>query len=72
MEFTYTITYMKCQSCSAKNHCRQCSDEVARDLLRQPGVSSVELDLSQKVIRIGGLDEDLLLDTLDDAGIFAD
>jgi len=72
MDFTYTVTYMKCQSCSAKNHCDQCSEEVARDLLRQPGVSAVALDLNRKVIQISGPDEDLLLDILDDAGIFAD
>lgn len=70
MDFTYTITYMKCQSCSAKNHCDQCSGEVARDLLLRPGVAAVALDLREKVIRISGGDEDLLLDALDDMGLF--
>ena len=35
-------------------------------------LGSVDLDLARKVIRISGPDEDLLLDLLDDAGIFAD
>ena len=28
MEFNYPITYLKCQSCDAKNHCRQCAERA--------------------------------------------
>ena len=72
MEFTYTVTYLKCQSCSAKNHCDQCSGEVHEALLRQAGVEAAEVDLNQKRLRITGDDEDTLLDALDDCGVFVD
>ena len=72
MEYTYTVTYLKCQSCSAKSHCDQCSREVLAQLLGCPGVEDAFLDLGQKLARVSGSDEDRLLDALDDVGLFTD
>lgn len=72
MEFTYHVTYMKCQSCDAKIHCDQCSSEALASLKRSPGVEDAFVDLEKKLVRISGQDEDALLDALDDLGIFTD
>ena len=72
MEFTYDVTFLKCQSCDAKIHCDRCSEEAAEKLLRHAGVSAVRLDLKKKTVTIAGDDEDVLLDALDNEGIFAD
>lgn len=69
-EFVYTVTYMKCQSCSAKNHCGQCSRELEPFLAARSGVEAAVLDLEHKTARLTARDEDAALDALDDAGIF--
>lgn len=70
--FSYTVTYMKCQACSAKNHCGQCSRELEPALAASPGVEAAFLDLEHKTARLTARDEDAALDALDDAGIFPD
>ena len=62
MEYTYPVTYLKCQFCQGKNHCRQCAAEV----------EAVRLDFQLKTAAVSGPDEDALLDALDAAGIFTD
>ena len=69
-EFCYTVTYMKCQSCSARSHCGQCSRELEPVLSAAPGVEVACLDLEHKTARLVARDEDAALDALDDAGIF--
>ena len=69
-EFLYTVTYMKCQSCSARSHCGQCSRELEPVLSAAPGVEAASLDLEHKTARLVARDEDAALDALDDAGIF--
>ena len=71
-EFVYTVTYMKCQSCSAKNHCGQCSRELEPLLADSPGVAAASLDLEHKTARLTARSEDAALDALDDAGIVPD
>ena len=70
MTDTYSVTYLKCQSCEAKNHCRQCAEEAEAALLRRPAVLSVQLDFQQKTATVSGEDEDGILDALEAAGIF--
>ena len=72
MEFTYTVTYMKCQSCTARSHCGQCSRELEPELTANPGVEAAFLDLEHKTARLTAQNEDAALDALDDAGIFPD
>ena len=69
-EFCYTVTSMKCQSCSARSHCGQCSRELEPVLSAAPGVEAASLDLEHKTARLVARDEDAALDALDDAGIF--
>ncbi len=69
-EFLYTVTYMKCQSCSARSHCGQCSRELEPVLAASPGVETAFLDLEHKTVRLTAQSEDAALDALDDAGIF--
>lgn len=69
MESIYTITHLKCQSCTCKTHCAQCSAEAEEALLQFPGVDFAAVDLSQKRLRVSGPDEDTILDAIDNAGL---
>ena len=71
MEYMYSVTYLKCQSCAAKNHCSSCSAEAAEALLRCGDVEAAEVDLQQKRVRISGGNEETLLDALEAVGILA-
>ena len=73
MELVYSpITYLKCQACQAKSHCRQCAAEAEAALLRSGAVAAAQLDFQQKTAVLSGGDEDAVLDALDAAGIFTD
>ena len=72
MEFTYTVTYMKCQSCTARSHCGQCSRELEPELTASPGVEAAFRDPAPRTARLTAHNEDPALDALDDAGIFPD
>ena len=72
MEYVYPVTYMKCQTCTAKTHCDQCAAEAEEALRRSAAVEEIAVDLQQKVVRITGADEDTLLDLLEGVGLFAD
>lgn len=69
MDHTYTVTSLKCQFCSGRSHCAQCSAEIQERLRRCAGVDDAAVDLGQKQVRISGAEEDALLDALDDAGL---
>ena len=72
MEYHYTITYLKCQSCEGKSHCRQCADEAQAALLRSGAVEAAQLDFQLKTAVLSAPDEDAALDVLEAAGIFTD
>ena len=72
MEYTYPVTYLKCQSCEGKSHCCQCAEEAEAALLRSGAVSAVHLDFQLKTAALSAEDEDAALDALDAAGIFPD
>ncbi len=69
MQTTYTITHLKCQSCTGKTHCAQCGTEVEETLLHSPGVDFAAVDLRQKRLQISGDSEETILDAIDDAGL---
>ena len=69
MTFTYTVTAFRCQSCSGKTHCAQCSEEAERTLRCDSAVEEVQIDLSQKRALVTGGDEDAILNALEDAGL---
>ena len=74
MKLEYAITYLACQSCTAKIHCEKCATELTERLQKQRGVSDVQIDIPARrmSLQADGLDEMDLLDMLEDAGIFAD
>lgn len=74
MKLEYAITYLACQSCTAKIHCEKCAAELTERLQKQRGVSAVQIDIPARrmSLQADGLDEMDLLDMLEDAGIFAD
>ena len=67
----YTVSYLKCQSCSGKIHCDQCSRDIEALLLRDPRVRAAEADLNRRVIRLE-TDPHQAEEILDDAGLFID
>lgn len=74
MKLEYAITYLACQSCTAKIHCEKCAAELAERLQKQRGISDMQIDIPARrmSLQADGLDEMDLLDMLEDAGIFAD
>lgn len=74
MKLEYAITYLACQSCTAKIHCEKCAAELTERLQKQRGVSDVQIDIPARrmSLQADGLDEMDLLDMLEDAGIFVD
>ena len=67
----YTITYLKCQSCTAKIHCDDCAAEI-QERLRKEDVQAA-IDIPNRSARIEtGMDEDDLLDLMEEIGLFAD
>ena len=74
MKLEYAITYLACQSCTAKIHCEKCAAELTERLQKQRGISDMQIDIPARrmSLQADGLDEMDLLDMLEDAGIFAD
>lgn len=67
---TVSVIYMKCQFCTAKNHCESCSEELAAALAGKPGVQSARVNIpDKKVFLEHSLDPDDLEDTLDEMGL---
>lgn len=74
MNCEYSITYLKCQSCTAKIHCDQCADELCQRLLKEPYIRDVSIDIPKRSMHMDapGADEMDLLDLLEEIGLFAD
>ena len=71
MNFNYAITYLKCQSCTAKIHCEDCAAEIRERLLKEGAKAAV--DIPNRSARIEtNMDEDDLLDLMEEIGVFAD
>ena len=71
MKNPISFTYIPCQTCSAKIHCDQCSDQVAASLRKMAGVVHVDVDMVKKQLAVSGtLDPDMLEECLEDVGVF--
>lgn len=70
----YSISYLKCQSCTAKIHCEECADELYQRFLKDGGIRDIRIDIPNRLIRVNApeMDELDLLDLLEEAGVFAD
>ena len=67
---TLPITYIKCDFCTAKNHCSACGAELSEALERRPGISRAQVNVSEHTLLIDhSLDEDSLEDLLDGMGL---
>ena len=67
----YEISYLKCQSCTAKIHCEACAAELTERLMKD-GVKAA-IDIPNRSAHIETtMDEDDLLDLLEETGLFAD
>ena len=68
-----TVTRTKCSFCTAKNHCAACGEELSAALAEKPGVSSAEVNIPEKTLRIEhDLDRGALEDMLDGMGLMVD
>ena len=73
MNYEYIITYLNCQSCTAKIHCDQCGNEIKERLLHASGMRNAAIDIPNRSAHIEStMDEMDLLDLLEDIGVFAD
>lgn len=68
----YAFSYLPCQTCTARIHCRQCGEELAECLLLRPDVKAADVDMENKRISLTApdADEDELLDALEVLGVF--
>ena len=73
MKHEYEITFLNCQSCSAKIHCDDCAATL-KERLALRGMREIEIDIPKKQLSLVAedMDEFDLLDLLEDLGIFAD
>ena len=74
MNYTYSFSYLKCQSCTAKIHCDDCAAEIRERLMREAEIQDLQIDIPNKRISLAAdfSDEMDLLDLLEEVGIFAD
>lgn len=73
MNYSYDISFLTCQSCTAKIHCDDCSATLRERLLGRPGIQAAEVDVSKRRLLVStDMDADDLLDLLENLGVFAD
>lgn len=71
MKFSFSFTYTACQSCTQKINCEHCENILRENLLTVQDIFFVELQMAKKQLTINtSLDNDTLIDTLEDLGIF--
>lgn len=67
---TIPVTYVKCQFCTAKNHCAACGAELGEALAAKKGVRSAVVNIPDHTARLDhDLDGDELEDMLDAMGL---
>ena len=71
-EYTGQYSYLPCQFCVGKNHCKQCGEDIRHALSALEGVASVEVDGPGKALtlRLDGADFDDIADQADALGVF--
>lgn len=67
-----SVRYVKCDFCTAKNHCAACGAELSQALMEKPGVAFAKLVIPDHALEIshslgGGLE-----DMLDGMGLMAE
>ena len=74
MELKYS--YLPCNFCVGKNHCKQCAEDVCVMLRALPGVTGARARVGKDEKRLfidlaPDADEDAIFDALEAAGVFA-
>ena len=73
MNYTYSVSYIACQTCKTKIYCDRCENQLEESIIKLNGTRSVSLQLLKKALSIDtDINEDDLLDELESLGIFAD
>ena len=72
MTTTYRFSYLPCESCVGKNHCKKCQEDIAGQLRALPGVLEAAVDRREGALTVthDGADLDALEDAMDAAGVF--
>lgn len=74
MNYEFEITYLACQSCTAKIHCERCGADLVERLLKKGGAATICIDIPKRhmTLQSDHWDEMDLLDAMEDIGLFAD
>ena len=70
---TCDYSYLPCQFCVGKNHCKQCGEDIRKSLLGLDGVADAEVDGPAKKLTLtlaDGADFDDVADAADALGVF--
>lgn len=72
MTYTFSFSYLGCQTCQAHIHCKECGERLGGMLMGREGVKSVEMQMAEKQLTIEtDMDRDTLEEAMEDLGIFA-
>ena len=71
-EITCSYSYLPCQFCVGKNHCKRCGEDICKSLRALDGVASVEVDGPARTLTLAldGADFDDIADQADALGVF--
>ena len=69
---SYSFSYLPCESCVGKNHCKKCQEDIADLLKALPGVLDAAVDRREGALTVthDGADLDALEDAMDASGVF--
>ena len=72
MTTEYRFTWLSCQFCVGKSHCKQCQGEIADLLKTHPGVLDARVDRPAHTLWVthDGIDLDAFEDAMDAIGVF--
>ena len=68
----YAYSYLPCQFCVGKNHCKQCGEDIRQALLAIDGVTAVAMNVPERklTIEVDGADFADVEDQADALGVF--
>ena len=72
MTTEYHFSYLPCEFCVGKNHCKSCAAEIAGLLTARPGVLDAQVDRPENTIVLTheAIDLSDLEDAMDAIGVF--
>lgn len=72
MTTNYHFTYLSCEFCVGKSHCKECQARITELLTAHPGVLDAQVNRPENTLSVTheGIDLDDLEDAMDAVGIF--